>query len=72
MRFEGGAIPNVEPREHIRPTDVAPIIRPHDAAEPGAGVELIDARWWPIPFFHKKSGKDWKPMCTDATAETVL
>jgi putative SOS response-associated peptidase YedK len=69
--FKDGAIPNLPPREHIRPTNTAPIIRPIDAAEPEAGVELVDARWWLIPFFHKKSVKDWKPMCTNARAETV-
>jgi hypothetical protein len=30
LRFEGGAIPNTDLREHIRPTDLAPIIRPLD------------------------------------------
>ena len=32
LRFEGGALPNLEPREHIRPTNTAPIIRPLDPA----------------------------------------
>ncbi len=66
-----GAIPNVEPREHIRPTDPAPIIRPLDPTDPFVGVEMVDARWWLIPFFHRKSVKDWKPMCTNARAETL-
>ncbi|HZL20086.1 MAG TPA: SOS response-associated peptidase [Polyangia bacterium] len=69
--FRDGAVPNLEPREHIRPTDSAPIIRPLDAADPSAGVEMVDARWWLIPFFHKKAVKEWKPMCTNARAETV-
>ena len=69
--FEGGAVPNLEPRDHIRPTDTASIVRPLDAADPGAGVELTQARWWLIPFFHTKAIKDWKPMCTNARAETV-
>ena len=43
--FKDGAIPNVPPREHIRPTNTASIVRPLDAADPGAGVELVDARW---------------------------
>jgi putative SOS response-associated peptidase YedK len=71
LKFEGGAVPNLEPREHIRPTNTAPIARPIDPADPAAGVELVDARWWLIPFFHKGSIKDWKPMCTNARAETV-
>jgi putative SOS response-associated peptidase YedK len=69
--FKDGAIPNIEPREHIRPTNTAPIIRPLDRADPSAGVEMVDARWWLIPFFHRKSVKEWKPMCTNARAETV-
>jgi putative SOS response-associated peptidase YedK len=71
LRFEDGAIPNIEPREHIRPTNHAPIIRPLDRNDPSSGVELVDARWWLIPFFHKKTVKEWKPMCTNARSETV-
>ncbi len=69
--FPSGAIPNLPPREHIRPTDTAPIVRPIEAARPEAGVELVEARWWLVPFFHKKGVKEWKPMCTNARAETV-
>jgi putative SOS response-associated peptidase YedK len=69
--FRGGAIPNIPPREHIRPTNGAPIVRPLDPADPGAGVELVDARWWLVPFFHKGPLKAWKPMCTNARAETL-
>jgi putative SOS response-associated peptidase YedK len=69
--FKDGAIPNVPPREHIRPTNHAPIIRPLDATDPFVGVELVDARWWLVPFFHKKSVKEWRPMCSNARAETV-
>src|SRR5437764_5423980 len=69
--FKDGAIPNVPPREHIRPTDMAPIVRPLDPADPHAGAELVDARWWLIPFFHKGGVKDWKPMCTNARAESL-
>jgi putative SOS response-associated peptidase YedK len=69
--FPGGAVPNLPPREHIRPTDTASIIRPLDPGTPAAGVSLAEARWWLIPFFHKGSVKDWKAMCTNARAETV-
>jgi putative SOS response-associated peptidase YedK len=68
LRFEGGAIPNVEPREHIRSTDPAPIIRALDRDDPTAGVELVDARWWLVPWFHKGPVK---AMCTKARAETI-
>jgi putative SOS response-associated peptidase YedK len=69
--FEGRGIPNLAPRDHIRPTDYAPILRPLDASAPLAGVELVEARWWLIPFFHKRGIKDWKPMCTNARAESL-
>jgi putative SOS response-associated peptidase YedK len=69
--FRDGAIPNIEPREHIRPTNTVQIVRPLDRDRPRDGVELVDARWWLIPFFHRKAVKDWKPMCTNARAETV-
>ena len=69
--FQDGAIPNLPPRDHIRPTNIAPIVRPLDPAAPRAGLELIEARWWLIPFFHKGGVKDWKPMCTNARSETV-
>jgi putative SOS response-associated peptidase YedK len=69
--FRDGAIPNIEPREHIRPTDTTQIIRPIDAENPAAGVEIVDARWWLIPSFHKGPLKAWKPMCANARAETL-
>jgi putative SOS response-associated peptidase YedK len=71
LTFPGGAVPNLEPRVHIRPTDIAKIVRPLDASNPFAGVELVDARWWLIPFFHRRAIKDWKPMCTNARAGSV-
>lgn len=71
IAFKDGAIPNLPPREHIRPTEQAPILRPLDPVDPRAGVELVEARWWLIPFFHRKSVKEWKPMCTNARAETI-
>ena len=69
--FPDGALPNLQPREHIRPTDNATIVRPLDPAAPTDGVELVNARWWLVPFFHRKAVKEWKPMCTNARAETV-
>lgn len=49
LRFKDGAIPNLAPREHIRPTNPAPILRPIEPANPSGGLELVDARWWLIP-----------------------
>ena len=69
--FPSGAVPNLEPREHIRPTDPVQIVRPLDTAAPRAGVELADARWWLVPYFHRKTVKEWKPMCTNARAEST-
>lgn len=69
--FEGGAVPNLAPRDHIRPTDPAPIVRPLAAADPSAGVQLLEARFWLVPYFHRKPVKDWKAMCTNARAESV-
>ncbi len=71
LLFKDGAIPNLEPREHIRPTNIAPIIRPLVADAPGEGVEWVEARWWLIPFFHKGSVRDWRAMCTNARADSV-
>lgn len=69
--FDEGRIPNLEPRDLFRPTNSAPIMRPLDPADPGAGVELVELRWWLVPFFHKGPLKAWKAMCTNAKAETI-
>lgn len=37
---EPHAAPNIEPRDEIRPTDPAPIVRPR-----GEGVELVELKW---------------------------
>ena len=71
LRFEGGAVRNIAPREHIRPTEGALIARPVDPADPAGGLARVEARWWLIPFFHKGGIKDWKPLCTNARAESV-
>jgi putative SOS response-associated peptidase YedK len=47
LRFPEG-VPNVQPRDDIRITDTAPIVRAA-AGEPGA-AELVQRRWsWPAP-----------------------
>ena len=53
FHWAGGAVPNLEPRDEIRPTNRAPILRPVDPADPSAGLELAELRWWLVPFFHK-------------------
>ena len=32
---------------------------------------MSDARFWLVPFFHKKGLKDWKSMCTNVRGETI-
>jgi putative SOS response-associated peptidase YedK len=47
LRFPEG-VPNIQPRDEIRITDTAPIVRAA-AGEPGA-AELVQRRWsWPAP-----------------------
>ncbi|HEY5072043.1 MAG TPA: SOS response-associated peptidase [Caulobacteraceae bacterium] len=65
-----GAEPNAA-REHIRPTDRAPIIRPADPERPAEGLELLELRWGLIPWFHRKSEREWKPLTTNARSESV-
>lgn len=55
----------------FKPTNRAPMIRAIDAADPAAGLECIDTRWWLVPFFHKGPVSAWKSMCTNAKIETV-
>ena len=46
IRFPEG-IPNLEPRDDIRITDTAPIVR---AADDESGADLVQRRWsWPGP-----------------------
>src|SRR6187549_3582988 len=71
LRFEDGRLPNLEPREHIRPTNTAVVLRPLTPADPGAGLELTEIRWDLVPFFHKGPVKAKKYLCTNARAETV-
>jgi len=57
-----------EPRDQIRPTNLAPILRrPAD----GEGLEVAELRWGLVPFFHKKPAKDWKMLGTNARSESV-
>ena len=51
---------------NIRPTQMQWIIRPEED-----GLTLTEARWWLVPFFHKKSLKEWKPTTFNAKMETV-
>ncbi len=62
--------PNIEPRD-LRPTNPAPILRPVDPSDPGAGLEMRELRWDLVPFFHKGPIKAKKYLCTNARTETV-
>jgi putative SOS response-associated peptidase YedK len=58
--------PNLEPREQVRPTNDASVVRMIDG-KPSVG----NARWWLIPWFHRGGVKDWKATTFNARAETV-
>lgn len=57
--------------EPITPTNHATVLRPVDPAQPRAGVEGLDIRWWLVPAFHRGAVSDWRTMCTNAAFETV-
>ena len=64
--------PNLEPRPDVRPTNVVPIVRALEAADPAAGVGLHSLRWGLVPFFqHGKPLGAWKGLNTNARSETV-
>ncbi len=63
--------PNLEPLDNIRPTDVAPILRPADPAAPGAGLRLAAARWDLVPWFWKQPVKAKKFLATNCRSETA-
>ena len=58
---------NLEPSEQVRLTQQAPIVT-IDAAN---AVEVWNARWWLIPWFHRGTVKDWKATTFNARSETV-
>jgi putative SOS response-associated peptidase YedK len=66
-----GTPPNRPPAEPIKPTNRATILRPADPAQPRAGLEGLEIRWWMVPAFHKGPVNDWRTMCTNARVETV-
>ena len=67
VRWPAAAEPNA-PRDQIRPTDMAPVLRlPAD----GEGLELVDMRWGLVPWFHKAPMKAFKGLNTNARSETV-
>ena len=58
---------NIGPREQVRPTTNAPVIRMQD----GAPI-LANARWWLVPWFYKgKPLKGWKATTFNARSEGV-
>ncbi len=48
----------------IFPTNQYPII-----VKAGDNAEVIEARWWLVPFFHKAPVKDWKATTFNAKIE---
>ena len=47
------------------------MIRALDPANPAAGLEGLERRWWMILFFHKGPASGWRAICTHARFETV-
>jgi putative SOS response-associated peptidase YedK len=70
VRF-GDAASNRPLDRPFRPTNRAPMLRAIDPANPEAGLEGVERRWWMVPFFHKGPVAAWKAMCTNARLETV-
>ena len=60
------ATPNLAPQPEVKPTDMAPIIRRRDE-----GVELVMARWWLIPWWHRGTLKAFRLATFNARSETV-
>ena len=65
------ATPNRDMDQPFKPTNRSTMIRPTDPADPNAGLEGLECRWWLVPFFHKGPVNGWKSMCTNARIETV-
>jgi putative SOS response-associated peptidase YedK len=51
---------------NIKPTTMQWIIRPSND-----GPELVEARWWLVPFFHRGPLKAWRATTFNAKMETV-
>ncbi len=57
---------NLAPEWDIRPTQTQWIARPGED-----GMELVRARWWLVPWWHRGTLKDFKLTTFNAKAETV-
>jgi putative SOS response-associated peptidase YedK len=57
--------------EPIKPTTRALILRPADPADPMAGLDGLDIRWWMVPLHHKGAVQEWRNVCTNARIEMV-
>jgi len=66
IRPEASEAPNMAPEWDIRPTTDQWIARRADD-----GMELVRARWWLVPFWHRGGLKDFKLSTFNAKAETV-
>jgi len=63
---EASAAPNLPASLDIRPTQEATILRARDD-----GVELVRARWWLVPSFHRGPLKEWRFATFNARAESL-
>ena len=61
-----GDAPNMEPEWDIRPTQARWIVQAADE-----GLELVKARWWLIPWWHRGTVKEFKLITFNAKSETV-
>ena len=61
-----GDAPNLEPEWDIRPTQAQWIARPAED-----GLELVRARWWLIPRWHRGTVRKFKLTTFNAKSETV-
>lgn len=65
------AEPNRDLEDPIRPTDRTTVLRALDPADPAAGLEGLEMRWWLVPAFHRGPLNAWRNLCTNARIETV-
>src|ERR1044072_1346820 len=59
---------NYRPPRHIYPGRDGVVLR---LAEDGAALEPAVMRWGLIPFFHRKSVKEWKVQCNNCRSEEM-
>jgi putative SOS response-associated peptidase YedK len=57
--------------EPVKPTSRATLLRAADPADPAAGLEGLELRWWLTPYFHKGPLAAWTTLTANAPIETV-